>query len=226
MFLSKAFFMVLFFALITFLPFINKDLKLVFIPEQFVAWEILTLLASFALIFQKMPKKYTQKPFVSSTVVTSLISSLITFLFIIGYLVAYYLRTTGFIYLDLSLAEYSGSLVKEGFTIGHLQLNAMITATITLFSLATLFRVCNPFDTNRKIIFSIASIVVVSLLGVEIALSIIDKGESIFMKTAFNLVTVYQWAFSAMVLVVVFALYIFIVFIIEYVRGRKNENIN
>ena len=226
MFLSKAFFMILFFALIAFLPFINKDLKLVLIPEQFVVWEILTLLASFALIFQKMPKKYTQKPFVSSTVVTSLVSGLITFLFIIGYLVAYYLRTTGFVYLDLSLAEYSGSLVKEGFTIGHLQLNAIITATITLFGLATLFRVCNPFNANRKIIFSIASIVVVSLLGVEIALSIIDKGEFIFMKTAFNLVTVYQWAFSAMLLVVVFALYIFIVFIIEYVRGRKNENIN
>ena len=225
LFLSKSIFMILFFALMIIVPLINKEIKLFYLPMNFVIWEIFTLLASFSLIFLNKSKKKREKSFVAPTLITSLVSGLIMALFVVTYVVLYSLRLNHTIYLDLSLVE-SSSAIAQNVTVGHIQIHAMIIISVNAFALATFFRVCNPFDKARKLIFGFGAVLFVLALGAEVALSILNKGEQIFIATAFNLVTPYQWAFSMMLLVIVFAIYVFIIVVVEYVRGKKNENSN
>lgn len=197
----------------------DKQVTYPFNIQQFYVWEIAGIIVPSTFLSIQKGLRYHIKKWVLSMVMPAFIIQLI---FAAMYMVLYFMRKSGNIYLDISLVEYKDT----DLAIGQLQLAAMEVVTFTCLSIAVLFRILHANNLYRRIAFAVSIALFILLFGGEILISLLSKGENNFMQAAFNYITPYQWIFTAMIVVVTSAIYLFTNKVVAFIRGRIKENEN
>ena len=227
LFLVKTFFAVVLTFAFMVASWFDRKITYPYLVTHMYIWESICVgLPAFFLALQSNQEKVNGKKFLTNVFSKAIPAGIIQVLIVGFYFILLALRKNGFLYLDLSLVEYTGSLkVPAGTTIGDLQIVAMSMMTFTIFALAVLYNICHPFDKYRRLIFGGSAALMAIAFAIEITSSYLWKGEDIFINTAFNYLTRYQWAIIGATTIIVSAVYIYFIYVIDYIKLAKQKRL-
>ena len=184
------------------------------------AYELLcVILPSILLLLQNNELKEERKLY-KSILVYGLPAGIIQIIIVSVYLIVFSLRKSETIYLDFSLVPY---INNADILIGEMQISAMIMTTTTLFGLVFLYVISRPITKKRKMHFVIPVFAAIVIYSAAALISYsTSTGENNFLNIAFNYLTIYQWLFILMIILIVGAVYIYASKVYEFIKDRRN----
>ena len=224
LYLTKTLFAIFFTLSFLVLSWVDTKFTYPFVVNNMYIWELFAIgISSFFVALQPNSTKIEGKFFKNvarKVFPTTILTLLPVIVFFILYLFRTPLRDSGFMQIG-----FSNEIAADGTSIGYYQFIAMSFTAISLLPCLVLLRICWPLDKYRGLVVIGASVATIIAIALEIIFSYrnADPRKFIF-ASGTGYLTVELWLLTIAVIVICAALYMFVTFLIEALKKRRDEN--